>query len=93
MTEVERFDVFVAYAVADQPWVQVLSGRLRDAGFRVFFDEWEIQPGDVVTHRQEQGIEAAAAGVVVCSPASMSSPRVMDQYAVLYERALTDGRG
>ena len=92
MTEVARFDVFVAYAEPDLAWVQVLAGRLRDAGFRVFFDEWVILPGDVVTRRQEEGIQAAAAGVVVCSPRSVSSPWVMDQYAALYEQALTAGR-
>ncbi|RSM47518.1 hypothetical protein DMB66_48115 [Actinoplanes sp. ATCC 53533] len=92
MTDVPRFDVFVAYAGPDRAWVRVLAGRLRDAGFGVFFDEWVILPGDVVTRRQEDGIQAAAAGVVVCSPRAVSSPRVMDQYAALYEQALTAGR-
>jgi hypothetical protein len=30
--------------------------------------------------------------VLVCSPASVSSPQVMDQYAALYKQALTTGR-
>lgn len=92
MTGVERFDVFVVYAEPDRPWVVTLSGRLRDAGFRVFFDEWEVLPGDVVTRRQEQGIQAARAGVVVCSPAAVSSPQVMDQYAALYSQTVEKGR-
>ena len=54
----DAFDVFISYAHADADWVRVLAENLHQQGLQVFFDEWEIGPGDVLVHRLDMPDEA-----------------------------------
>ncbi|WP_436740242.1 toll/interleukin-1 receptor domain-containing protein [Streptomyces sp. BBFR102] len=76
-------DVFLSYAHEDAAWVRRLAGGLSRRGLRVFFDEWDVLPGDVVVHRTDAAIGDAACAVVVLSPASAVSPRALEEYAAL----------
>ena len=72
----DNFDVFLSYAHADRDWVQTLAENLHQSGLDVFFDEWEIGPGDVLVHRLDAGILNSRSGVLVVSPAALSRPWV-----------------
>jgi TIR domain len=85
------FDVFISYSHEDAVWVSALAGNLHRNRFEVFFDEWEIGPGDVLTHRLEAGIRTATNGVLVVSEASMARPWVQEEYAAMLTRAV-DGQ-
>ena len=39
------FDVFLCHNSKDKPAVRALGERLRDAGFRPWLDEWELEAG------------------------------------------------
>ena len=54
------YDVFLSHSSADKPVVRELAARLRDAGLRVWLDEWIIQPGDLISQQIEQGLEQSA---------------------------------
>lgn len=82
------FDVFVSYGRHDADWVRLLAGNLHRAGFEVFFDEWEIGASDVLVHRLDAGIRAAANGVLVVSRESLTRPWVMEEYAAMLTRAV-----
>jgi len=43
-----QYDVFLSHSSKDKAVVRALAERLRRDGLRVWFDEWEIQPGDTV---------------------------------------------
>lgn len=45
-TETFVDDVFLSHNSADKSSVRKLAERLRQAGLRVWFDEWIIRPGD-----------------------------------------------
>ena len=49
-------DVFISYGHADADWVRTLAENLYQSGLEVFFDEWDVGPGDVVVHRLDAGI-------------------------------------
>ena len=55
-----RYDVFLSHSSADKPVVRELAERLRAAGLRVWFDEWLIRPGDLISAKIEEGLEYAA---------------------------------
>ncbi|WP_239376386.1 tetratricopeptide repeat protein [Frankia sp. Cj5] len=85
---VAGFDVFVSYGHADQPWVRVLAENLERAGLRVFYDEWEIGPGDVLAHRLDAGIRTSTSGILVVSPHALSRPWVKEEYAAMLSRVV-----
>jgi hypothetical protein len=84
----DAFDVFISYAHADTDWVRVLAENLRQQGLQVFFDEWEIGPGDVLVHRLDKGILNSRNGVLVVSPDSLSRPWVAQEYAAMITHAV-----
>ena len=55
-----RYDVFLSDSSADKPVVRELAERLRTAGLRVWFDEWNIRPGDHIPTAIEEGLEHSA---------------------------------
>ncbi len=59
MTENFKYDVFLSHSSKDRPVVRELAGRLQSDGLRVWFDEWEIKPGEMILKRIEDGLEAS----------------------------------
>ena len=55
MTEEFLHDVFLSHRSEDKVRVRQVAERLRDAGLRVWFDEWIIKPGDDVYLTIEKG--------------------------------------
>ncbi|MGH9903374.1 MAG: toll/interleukin-1 receptor domain-containing protein, partial [Pyrinomonadaceae bacterium] len=41
-----KYDVYISYAMPDAEWCDGLGRRLGDEGVRVWFDKWELEPGD-----------------------------------------------
>jgi small GTP-binding protein len=50
-------DVFISHSTKDKATVRPLAERLRRDGLRVWFDEWEIKPGDSIPSKIEEGLE------------------------------------
>jgi len=67
-------DVFLSYSAQDKGVVSDLAARLRDRGLRVWFDDWEIAPGDSVPARIEAGLEGSAVLVLCMSQGAFASP-------------------
>ena len=57
MPEYFPFDVFLSHSAKDKDAVRELAMRLRSDALRVWFDEWEIRPGDNIPAKLEEGLE------------------------------------
>ncbi|MGN9844318.1 toll/interleukin-1 receptor domain-containing protein [Nonomuraea sp. H19] len=79
-------DVFVSYAGEDVVWARTLARKFIESGLTVFFDEWNVRPGDVVLHRLDEAIRDSMSCVAVVSPALFRSPRAMEEHAALMGR-------
>jgi hypothetical protein len=85
------YDVFISYAHADQERVRRLAENLHHAGLEVFFDEWELGPGDVLVHGLDRGLLNAKNGLVAITPAALGRPWVLEEYAAMMTRAIQGG--
>src|ERR1700730_6052705 len=81
-------DVFISYGHADADWVRTLAENLHNSGLRVYFDEWDIGPGDVLIHKLDEGILKSRSGILIVSPVSLSRPYVQAEYAAMMTRAI-----
>jgi hypothetical protein len=70
-------DVFLCYSKRDEPVVRDLARRLRDRRLRVWFDGWEMSPGDSIPSRIEAGLEGSAVLVLCVSEHSLGSDWAM----------------
>jgi hypothetical protein len=86
-----RWDVFISFSSEDRDWVRVLAENLDQLGLEVFFDEWEVGYGEVVTHRLDEGLRGSRNGVLVISPSAVSRPWVLEEYAALLTGAVHRG--
>lgn len=62
-----EYDVFLSHAGEDTAWCEELAERLRHEGVRVWFDKWEMQPGDHVLAKINEGIAKSRKMVAVWS--------------------------
>jgi small GTP-binding protein len=63
-----KYDVFLSHSSKDKAVVRPLVERLRRDGLRVWFDEWELKPGDNIPSKIEEGLEHSRV-LVLCMSA------------------------
>ena len=73
--------VFLSHAGEDNDrFTRRFAERLQEAGCRVWFDEWEMLPGDSLVDKVfEEGLKEADAMVVVLSANSVDKPWVREE--------------
>jgi small GTP-binding protein len=64
-----QFDVFLSHSSRDKAIVRGIADRLKRDGVRVWFDEWEIKPGDSISAKVEEGLEHSRV-LVLCMSAN-----------------------
>ena len=67
------FDVFLSHSSHDKAIVRPLAERLRQDGLRVWFDEWELRPGDSIPSKIEEGLEHSRVLVLCLSAQAFGS--------------------
>jgi len=60
-------DVFLSHSSRDNKIVRPLAERLRKDGLQVWFDEWELRPGDNIPSKIEAGPQRKHSRVLVLS--------------------------
>jgi len=68
------YDVFLSHNRAQKDWARTLARRLRDEGFKVWFDEWCLHGGESWIAGLETGIEQSEHLAFVVSPESKDAP-------------------
>ncbi|HEX4497655.1 MAG TPA: toll/interleukin-1 receptor domain-containing protein [Thermoanaerobaculia bacterium] len=74
MAEQHSFDVFVSYASSDKPWATEFVSALKEAGVKIWFDKFDLVPGEPWQERIGEALRASRTLVVVLSPHSAESP-------------------
>lgn len=69
MDDAFQYDVFLSHSSKDTPIVLAVAERLRRDGLRVWFDGWEIKPGDSIPAKIDEGIEQSRI-LVLCMSAN-----------------------
>ncbi len=81
-----QYDVFLSHSQADKERVRPVAERLRDAGLRVWFDEWIIVPADHILFAIERGLETSRTLVLCVSRAALASRWVEAEWgAVVFD--------
>lgn len=83
--------VFISHSHKDRDFAERLSRELIDQGQDVWFDKWEIQPGDSIVDKIfEEGLSNASAFVIVLSKESVRSKWVREELNVATIRRIED---
>ena len=66
--------IYLAHASGDKPRIRPLAEYLMANGIEVWFDEWEIEPGDSLREKMEEGLSAMTHFVVALTETSITNP-------------------
>ena len=93
MADSFTYDVFLSHNRQDKPRVLALAERLKEAGLRVWLDDWVIKPGDDIYLAIERGLEAARVQVLCLSPAALDSDWVaLERSTIIFRDPANAGR-
>ena len=80
-----EYDVFLSHNSRDKPRVRRLAEQLRRANLRIWFDEWQIKPGDDIYLAIERGLETSRTLVLCLTQAALDSDWVgLERSTVLF---------
>src|SRR4051794_22339139 len=85
-----HYDYFVSYSHQDSDVVRRLATLLSRARVRLWWDRWEMAPGDVLRERINAGIEASRGYIVIVSPHSLNSPWVQHELNAAFIRSIEE---
>lgn len=87
------YDVFLSHNSEDKARVRPFAIRLKEAGLRVWFDEWVIKPGDDIFLAIERGLEDSRTLVLCLSKSALGSDWVkLERNTVLFRDPTNDRR-
>lgn len=75
------FDVFISHKSDCKPWVKVLAQNLKNQGYKVFLDEWELIPGKSIVDTLFNGLKQSRKGILVVTPGAFESGWVREEYS------------
>ena len=88
-----NYDVFLSHNAKDKPRVRRLAKRLKEAGLRVWFDEWVVQPGDIIALKVDEGLEQARVLLLCVSPDALASDWVaLERSSAIHRDPANEGR-
>jgi hypothetical protein len=82
--------VFLSYASADRAQAARIAESIRQQGWQVWFDDWEIRVGDSIVDKIEDGILRSSYLVLLLSKASVRSRWVKEEINATLMRQLGD---
>jgi len=85
MNQTFQYDVFLSHSSKDKPAARELAERLRRDGLRVWFDEWEIKPGDPILLKIEEGLgQARTLALLMSAHADASEWVTFERHSALF---------
>ena len=84
----KRYQVFLSYATDDKEIARRIVDKLHEQGVRVWFDTFELRPGDSIAKAIDDAISASDYLVVLLSPSSVNSVWVQAELAAAFSRDL-----
>ena len=87
------FDVFLSHNSKDKPRVRKLAERLKSAGLRVWFDEWNVRSGDIIALKVDEGLEQSRVLLLCVSPNALASGWVgLERSTAIHRDPANEGR-
>lgn len=76
--------IFLSHTSSDKPFIEKLARDLKRLGVNVWFDKWEIQVGDSLTWKIEEGIRENEFLGIVLSQESLNSEWVKSELSAAW---------
>ena len=82
------FSIFLSHTSIDKPFVEKLAKDLQRIGVNVWYDKWEIKPGDSLIWKIEEGIKENSYLGIVLTPESLNSEWVKSELGAAWVKQM-----
>src|SRR6266576_4710928 len=86
----DRRRVFLSYASDDRAIAAQVTAALQEVGINVWFDVWELAPGDSISERVDQALQARDLFLLFLSKASVASRWVRTELNAVLTNEMRD---
>jgi hypothetical protein len=76
MGDMEKRRVFISHSTGDADWARSFAQALKERGVSVWFDEFDVQPGESVRDALEAGLRSSDVLVALLDADSPSKPNL-----------------
>jgi hypothetical protein len=80
--------VFISHSSKDHDFVLQLAKKMRNDGIEVWLDDWELEVGDSIVEKIQEGLEKSSFLIVILSEYSINSDWVMRELNSTFMRQL-----
>ncbi|MFO7684517.1 MAG: toll/interleukin-1 receptor domain-containing protein [Desulfobacterales bacterium] len=84
--------VIISYSSQDKEFARRLADDLKNRGIEVWFDEYQIAPGDSIIGAIEAGLDQMAFLIVVLTPTAVASGWVKKELRTALHQPISGGR-
>jgi ABC-type branched-subunit amino acid transport system substrate-binding protein len=67
-------DVFLSSTDEDKPWAEAFAQALRRQGLSLWFDQWDLKPGDKLNEALDAALRDSETVVLLLGPKSVDRP-------------------
>jgi hypothetical protein len=75
-TAMSKKKVFISYTHDDDTWAKAFADALAQHGLSLWFDQWDIKPGEKISEAIDQALRDSESVVFLLRPESVSSPNL-----------------
>jgi nucleoside 2-deoxyribosyltransferase len=87
MTAMDKPRVFISHSALDVDWARSFAQALQERGVPVWFDEFDVHPGESIREALESGLRGSDVLVALLDPANPAKP------ALFFELGAAIGMG
>ncbi len=87
MAEEQQYDIFISYRTTHSNWVKTLAQNLKDQGYCIFLDQWELIPGQRFLPQLHNGLKKSRCGLLIATPDAAESGWVQQELDVMQIQA------
>ena len=78
-----HYDIFISYRSTQRDWAESLTRNLTAQGYKIFFDQWELQGGRDFTQTIAQALRNSHCALLVATPEAAESGWVQHEYNLM----------
>ena len=86
MAEEKTYDIFISYRTTHSDWVKTLAHNLKDQGYRIFLDQWELIAGKSFPTQIHQALKNSHCAILIATPDAADSGWVQKELDLMEVR-------
>jgi len=90
ITKEKEFDAFISYFSGDQDFARKIAGDLQNRDLHVWRDAGEIDVGDSISDKIQEGLKRSFTFIIVLSPEALKRPWVKEELRAAYNLRLAE---